>query len=413
MKLTPEEEKMLEGKMGYPAQKGMEILYQLGEIYSAENMIQVENVHMPGASVVVAGNAGTKFVEQMAEKQGTFKAMTTLNTSAIDFEKWRELGFEAATHDMQMRLTAAYAKMGALPCHSCTPYLIGNTPRLGEHVAWGESSAIAFVNSVLGARTNREGGPSAIAAALTGRVPAYGFHLQENRWGNFLINVSVPLNEVVDYGSLGYYVGKIVKSKVPVFTGISQNVSMDELKMLGAALASSGSVALFHIVGITPEAPTLAAAFGPNAPEQTIEFGAEQLREAGQSLNKNVGQEVSMVVLGCPHLSISELEAVAKKLINKKIKEGVRLWIITAQPNKAYAERCGFAEIIRAAGGELVSDTCPILAPMAEVRAKFPIQSIATNSAKLAHYAPGQWALPTHYGTLDQCIDAALIGRFN
>lgn len=413
MKLTPEEEKMLEGEMGYPVQKGMEILYQLGQIYDAEKMIQVENVHMPGSSVVVAGNAGTKFVEQMAEKKGTFKAMTTLNTSAIDFDAWQELGFEAATHDMQMRLTTAYKKMGALPCHTCTPYLIGNTPRVGEHVAWGESSAIAFVNSILGARTNREGGPSAIAAALTGRVPAYGFHLQENRWGNYLVNVRAPLNEVVDYGSLGYYVGKIVKSKVPVFTGIPQNVSMDELKMLGAALASSGSVALFHIVGITPEAPTLDAAFGPNSPEQTIEFGVEQLREARQSLNKNAGQEVSMVVLGCPHLSISELEAVAKKLINKKIKEGVRLWIITAQPNKAYAERCGFAEIIRAAGGELVSDTCPILAPMTEVRAKFPIHSIATNSAKLAHYAPGQWALPTHYGTLDQCIDAALIGRFN
>lgn len=413
MKLTPEEEKMLEGKMGYPAQKGMEILYQLGEIYGAEKMIHVENVHMPGSSVVVAGNAGTKFVEQMAEKQGVFKTMTTLNTSAIDFEKWQQLGFEPATHDQQVRLTTAYAKMGALPCHSCTPYLIGNTPRIGEHVAWGESSAIAFVNSILGARTNREGGPSAIAAALTGRVPAYGFHLKENRYGNYLVNVTIPLNEVVDYGSLGYFVGKIVQSKVPVFTGIPQNVSMDELKMLGAALASSGSVALFHIVGITPEAPTLADAFGPNQPEQTIEFGEQQLREARQSLNKNVGQEVSMVVLGCPHLSISELKEVAKKLVNKKIKDGVRLWIITAQPNKAYAERCGFAEIIRAAGGELVSDTCPILAPMAEVRAKFPIASIATNSAKLAHYAPGQWALPTHYGTLDQCIDAALIGRFN
>jgi predicted aconitase len=412
MRLTPEEEAMLEGKKGYPAQKGMEILYQLGNIYDAEEMIKVENVHMPGSSVVVAGEAGTKFVEKMVENAGIFCASTTLNTSAIDFGCWEKLGFEPSTHVQQKRLTDAYCKMGALPCHTCTPYLIGSTPRVGEHVSWGESSAIAFANSVLGARTNREGGPSALAAALTGRVPAYGFHLQENRYGHFHVKVETQLNDLTDFGSLGYFIGKIVESKVPVFTGISSKASLDELKMLGAALASSGSVALFHVVGVTPEAPTLEAAFGGRAPQQVIEFGPAELAEARRRLDKNSGQEVSMVVLGCPHLSINELDAVARKLVGKKVKDGVRLWIMTAQPNQAYAERCGFARIIREAGGQLVSDTCPILAPMAEVRAKYPIASIATNSAKLAHYAPGQWALPTHYGNLDQCISAALTGRF-
>jgi predicted aconitase len=412
MKLTPEEEEMLDGKHGYPMQKGMEILYQLGQIYDAEKMIQVSNVHMPGSSVVVAGEAGTKFVEKVLEKGGNFKTFTTLNTSAIDFLSWKKLGYSEKTYLQQKRLTSAYQKMGGIPCHTCTPYLIGNSPRLGEHVAWGESSAIAYVNSVLGARTNREGGPSAIAAALTGRVPAYGYHLQENRLGHYHIKVITTLRGIDDYGSLGYWVGKIVESKIPVFTGIPEDVTRDQLKMLSAALASSGSVALFHIVSITPEAPTLEAAFGDKKPEQVLEFGDEQLSQSRQSLNKNSGQNVSLVVVGCPHLSINEIETIAHRLVGKKIKQNVAFWAITAQPNRAYADRCGFLEIIEDAGGKLVSDTCPILSPMAEVAAKFPIASIATNSAKLAHYAPGQWSLPTHYGNLDQCINAALTGQF-
>jgi hypothetical protein len=412
MILTPEEEKMLDGTFGYPMQKGMEILFQLGRIYDAERMIQVSNVHMPGSSIVVAGEAGTRFVEKMVEKGGRFKTLTTLNTSAIDFCAWEKLGFSEETQRQQNRLTRAYRAMGGIPCHTCTPYLIGSVPRFGEHVSWGESSAVAYVNSVLGARSNREGGPSALAAALTGRVPAYGFHLQENRYGHYLVDVRVALRGISDYGSLGYWVGKIVESKVPVFTGIPEGVTNDELKMLGAALASSGSVALFHIVGVTPEAPSLEAAFGAKKPEQVLEFTAAQLEQGRSSLNKNAGQDVSLVVIGCPHLSIAELETLAGRLKGRKLSPGVSLWAITAQPNKAYAERCGFLAIIEEAGGAVVCDTCPILSPMGEVAARKPIKSVATNSAKLAHYAPGQWALPTHYGSLEQCIQAALEGKF-
>lgn len=412
MRLTREEEMMLEGKYGYPTQKAMEILVQLGEIYNAEEMLPVSNVHMPGSSVVVAGEAGTKFVEMMAEKGGKFRAFTTLNTAAIDFEQWKELGFPEDTYKLQERLTRAYEAMGGIACHTCTPYLIGNTPRLGENVAWGESSAIAFVNSVLGARTNRNGGPSALAAALTGRVPAYGYHLQENRYGHVLVNVTAELKDINDYGSLGYWVGKIVESKVPVFTGIPQNVNMDQLKMLGAALASSGSVALFHIVGVTPEAPTVEAAFGGRKPEQVLEFTKDQLLEGHNSLNKHQGQDISLVTIGCPHASISEIETIAKMLEGKKLHAGTELWVITAIPNKAYAERCGFKQIIEAAGGIIVTDTCPILSPMTYVAEKKGYKAIATNSAKLAHYAPGQWALPTYYGSVERCINAALTGRF-
>ncbi|HYF82424.1 MAG TPA: aconitase X catalytic domain-containing protein [Clostridia bacterium] len=412
MRLTNEEERMLEGKYGYPVQKAMEILVKLGEIYNAEEMLPISSVHMPGASAVVAGEAATKFVEMMAEKGGKFRVFTTLNTAAIDFEFWKEIGYPEDIYKLQNRLTRAYEAMGGIACHSCTPYLIGNNPRLGENIAWGESSAIAFVNSVLGARTNRHGGPSALAAALTGRVPAYGYHLQENRYGHILVNVTTVLNGIDDYGSLGYWVGKIVESKVPVFTGIPKDVTNDQLKMLSAALASSGSVALFHVVGITPEAPTVDAAFGGRQPELVLEFGKNQLMEGQNSLNKQQGQEISLVTIGCPHASISEIGTIAKMLANKKLHAGVELWVITAMPNKIYAERCGYKGIIEAAGGHIISDTCPILSPMAYVAKEKGYTAIATNSAKLAHYAPGQWALPTYYGSMERCINAALNGRF-
>jgi predicted aconitase len=411
MQLTKEEEQMLAGKQGWPVQKSMEILVQLGEIYGAEKMIKVSHVHMPGSWVVVAGEAGTKFVEKMAGLDGKFCAATTLNPGALNFDAWEETGYSEQTYKLQRRLTDAYVAMGAVPCHTCTPYLIGDCPRRGDHVAWGESSAIAFANSVLGAYTNREGGPSALAASLTGRVPEYGYHLQENRYGQIHVTVTTELHSVDDFGGLGYWVGTIAGSKVPVFTGIAE-IGADQIKQLGAALASSGAVALFHVVGITPEAPTVEAAFGGRKPEQALEFGAKELSEAKARLNKHAGQPVSLVCIGCPHCSIWEIAQIARGVAGKKLKPGVDLWITTALPMRALAERCGYSKIIEEAGGRFVIDTCPILSPMAEVTAKKACSALATNSAKLAHYAPGQWALPTYYGSLQTCLDAAISGVF-
>jgi predicted aconitase len=401
---------MLDGEEGYPAQKAMQILVQLGEIYEADRMIPVSKVHMPGSSVVVAGEAGTRLVEKMAAQGGHFKVFTTLNTGAVDMDHWSEIGYSSETYNMQQRLTSAYEKLGALACHTCTPYFIGSVPRLGEHVAWGESSAIAFVNSVLGARTNREGGPSALAAALTGVVPNYGFHRQENRYGQIHVKVATPLSGAVDYGSLGYWVGRRSESKIPVFTGIPKEVTNDQLKMLSAALASSGSVALFHIVGVTPEAADLETAFAGRQPLNVLTFDRSGLGESEGLLNKNQAQPVSIVVIGCPHASIEEIESVAHQLQGKKIHDGMELWITAAQPIKAYAERCGFEDTIRAAGGRIVTDTCPILSPMGYLAKTRNLHALATNSAKLAHYAPGQWAMPTYYGRLETCIQTAIDG---
>ncbi len=300
--------------------------------------------------------------------------------------------------------------MGGVKCHTCTPYLVGHAPRKGQHCAWGESSAIGFANSVLGARTNREGGPSALAAAIAGRVPAYGYHLDENRKGQFLVHVKAKLEDVADYGSLGYYIGQRVGSGVPVFEGIGQDVTIDQLKMLGAALASSGAVALYHVVGVTPEAPTLEAAFGGNTPQVTFEFGEAEKAEAVQQLNKHQNQPVSLVALGCPHSSLNEIIRIASLLEGKKVKAA--FWVITAQPTKEYARRSGHDRIIEEAGARLVVDTCPVLGVMDGPMEKIGMTAMATNSAKLAHYAPGQWKIPTYYGTTEQCVNAALKGSF-
>lgn len=410
MDLTPEEQRMLDGAYGKSVQKSMQILTSLGDIYGAERMIPIQSVHMPGSSIVVAGEAATSFVEEMGDCDTHFSAFTTLNTGAMDMDRPQELGFSDETIRRQQRLTGAYCRMGGVACHTCTPYLIGHCPKQGEHVAWGESSAIAFANSVIGARTNREGGPAALAAAIAGRVPAYGYHLDENRRGEFLIHVDIPLGDIADFGALGYWVGTRVESGVPVFTGIPKDVTTDQLKALGAALASSGAVALYHVVGVTPEAPTQEQAFGGNVPKETWTFGQAEKDEAYAKLSKQQGQPVSLVALGCPHASINEIIQVAELVEGKKVKAA--FWLLCAQPVKHYAQRSGHAQILEAAGVTLVCDTCPVLGAMAEPMERIGMTAMATNSAKLAHYAPGQWKIPTYYGTTEQCVEAALKGVF-
>ncbi len=408
MQLTIEEEDILAGKRGPVLRKAMEILYRLGEIYGADRMVPVNSVHMPGASTVVAGEAGTRYVEDTAANGGTFAAYTTLNPAATDLDCWQRLGSDDATAAGQRRLTSAYERMGAITCHTCTPYLCGHIPRLGEHIAWGESSAIAFANSMLGARTSREGGPSALASALTGKAPAYGMHLTENRRGQVLVKVRCPLPAVADYGRVGYLVGQVCNERIPVFEGIPANATLDQMKSLGAALASSGSIALFHAVGVTPEAPTTAAAFGGLAPQETMEISQSDLARATVALTKAETEPLSLVAIGCPHASITEIGEIARLLAGRHLHPNMHLWVMTAQPTRALAERMGYTAAIEQAGGEMVCDTCAVLAAMDPIKARYGYQSVVTNSAKLAHYAPGQCGLASYFGDLEQCLRAAV-----
>jgi predicted aconitase len=400
MYLTDEEKGMLGGKQGEIVQKCMKVLVALGEIFGAEKMLEINNVHSPGVSYRVAGDAGLSYVKDASER-GCFRVPTTLNTIGIDSENWQEAGFPKDFSCKQMELLKAYCDMGAISTYTCTPYLTGNIPLAGQHVAWGESSAIAFVNSVLGARTNREGGPTALAAAVTGRVPEYGLHLDKNRKGKYLIEVEMDLKTDKDFAVLGYFAGKIAGREVPVFDGIRTYPTLENLKALSAAVASSGAVALYHIIGVTPEAPTREAIIEK---AETFTFGPAEYQKVIEKFSYT--GEVDMVVIGCPHCSIVELGRIAELLDGKKVKADA--WICTARQVKALADKMGYSEKIMNSGAQIICDTCPVLCPTSAKGYK----TIITNSGKLAHYAPGLWNVKTGLLELEECIEAAVNGKW-
>ncbi|GEQ78125.1 hypothetical protein CTTA_5130 [Comamonas testosteroni] len=410
MHLTDEEQQMLDGANGPAVQKAMQILVALGEGFGAKRLIKTNNVHMAGSSVLVAEEAGTRWVEDLRAQGGNFITRVTTNPTAVDPTQWEEIGIPESDNKLQIRLTDAYAGMGANTCNTCIPYLVGNSPRFGEHMAWGESSAVVYANSVCGARTNREGGPSGMASALTGRTPEYGFHLKENRYGKFLIKVETTLQDMTDYGTLGCFAGKIAGQDTPVFTGIPSDPTLEELKALSAALASSGAVSMFHAVGVTPEAPTLEEAFGGNEPEKVYVFDDAEKAKIEAFLNKEPSDHVDWILIGCPNASVQEIREVANALEGKKVHEEVTLWVTTAGSMYAMAERMGYIKTIEEAGGVVVRETCPFLARSRVIAPKKGYKTLTTNSAKMAFYAPGQFGLPTHYGNLPRVMQAAING---
>jgi predicted aconitase len=293
--------------------------------------------------------------------------------------------------------------------NTCTPYQVGNVPTRGEHCAWMESSAVAYCNAVLGARTNTEGRESAGAASITGRIPDWGLHRAENRLGTHLIDVRVNVDSVMDWGLLGYYVGEVVEDGIPVLEGIRHSVHMAKLKHFGAAASSSGGVEMYHIPGFTPEADTTAEAFGGGPASARLSYGPEERRQAYEWLNSSASDtSVDFIMLGCPHASVGEIWQAARRLEGKRVHENVDLWVFAPRALTDTAELSGHAEIIRKAGGHLLSDTCPAVGRVLPKDTKV----VATDSAKQAHYLPAIMNVETWFGSVDDCIDAALTGRW-
>lgn len=388
---------MLTGERGEGVQKAMEIVVALGKIYNAEKLVSVNSVQVSGVSYKNLGDAGIAFLEEWTGKGGKISVRTTLNPAGMDLENWKRLGFKEDFAKKQLRVINAFKEMGISPVCTCTPYLIGNAPKFGEHIAWGESSAVAFANSVIGARTNREGGPSALAAAISGRTAFYGFHLDNERKADFVFDVNCDVKGFSDFGALGNMIGKIVKNRVPYITGIEDS-NQDNLKVLGASMAASGAVALFHVDGITPEA-TMKNMIKDSAEKVSI----ESLEEGYDSLNSKVS-EIDFVSIGCPHASIDELKKIAELVRGKKIK--AVLWVTTS---KYVSERAkDYVEIIEQSGGKVLNDTCLVVAPIED----FGFKNLATNSGKAAFYAPTYSKLNVRFGSLEQCINAAIKGRW-
>lgn len=394
MNLNKEQEAMLSGHFGEIPQRMMMLLVRLGEVYNASGMIPVSSVQVSGVSYKSIGDPGMEFLEDIADKGGRVKVTTTLNPAGMDIECWKEMGFPADFAKNQLRIMSAFDKMGIITSATCTPYLAGNLPRYGEHIAWSESSAVAFSNSVIGARTNREGGPSALAAAICGVTPNYGLHLEENRKPNYFINVETKLTREADFGALGYFVGKIVKNKNPFFRGI-YGATIDELKTLGAAMASSGAVALYHVDDITPEAQK----YNPAGLEK-ISFGKKELDDSYAKLN--TGKDFDIAIFGCPHASIAEIERIAGKVRGKHLSKPV--WVCTSRMTKEIAKMAGYVDAIEKAGGRVVSDTCMVVAPIEDMGYKVT----AVNSGKAAHYLPGFCKQKVVFGGFDDILSSIL-----
>jgi len=396
MRLEQEEKDMLEGKYGKAAQKSMEILNTLGEIFDAENMIDVHGVQIAGVSYANLGEAGLEFLTEMAE-DGKVRVLTTLNPAGMDRENWQALGIDKEFAKNQNRAIDAFAKMGIITTCSCTPYLIGNAPHYGQHIAWAESSAVCYSNSVIGARTNREGGPSALAAALTGKTPNYGYHLEKNRHGQVLVNINAPVKGTDEFGVLGKIIGdKLVElgKKIPYITGIP-SATVEELKSFCASVATYGGTALFHMEDITPEYNKY-----PKPTEIVFEINQNELDVArGELIDDDL--EVDFVSIGCPHASIHEIANVAKLLKGKKVKK--EFWITTARPTKRIADEVGYSKIIEDAGAKFAADTCCVVAP---IKGRF--KGIMVDSAKACYYGRAKNKFKVKIGSIEECVGEAI-----
>ena len=392
---------MLNGNLGPGARKAMEIVVALGRIFGARRLVKVESVQVAGVSYRNLGEAGLEFLNEWANQGARVRVPTTLNPAGIDLRAWREMGFSESFAHSQQAVVEAYRRFGIRPTCTCTPYLVGNAPGVGEHLAWAESSAVSYANSVLGARTNREGGPSALAAAITGRTAAYGLHLDENRRATLLVDVRCPVRATSDFGALGYLVGKAARNRVPYFVGlevVGHGLPVPLLKALGAAMAASGAVALYHVAGVTPEAD-LPGILSPDHETLIV----DDLRPAYDALNSDAHQ-IDLVWFGCPHAGMAEMAEVARLLAGRQVKAA--LWITTARETRERAKAEGLVGAIEASGGRVVADMCAVVAPMQEL----PFRALATPSAKGATYIPSHAGLAVRYGTVERCVEAAVSG---
>ncbi len=389
MKLTKQEQEFLDGKHGNAAKKSMEILVALGNIFGAEKLIHVTSVQVAGVSYDNLGDAGLEYLEELA-KDGTVTVKTTLNPAGMDLIDWKKLGISEEFAKKQLKVIEAFKKLGIEPTATCTPYLIGNRPDEGDHIAWSESSAVCYANSVLGAKTNREGGPSALAAAIAGKTPMYGFHLEENRQAQITVDVSAKIETHDDFSALGYAIGKKIENRIAYIKGIKK-ATQDQLKIFSASIATYGGTALFHMEGITKNKTEI--------PKESVIIEESDIKEAKSALNSEC--EVDFVAIGCPHTSLEELKEIAELLEGKKVK--ITTWISTARKTKEKAENLGIAKKIEDSGAIIAADTCMAVSPL-----KGRFTCMATNSAKACFYGQGRNNFKTHLCSTERCIEYAV-----
>jgi len=388
MELTREEQRMFDGETGAAARESMEILVALGRIYGASRMVPVTSVQVSGVSFKTIGQAGLDYLSELAVKGAKVRVPTFLNPAGMDSLQWKRMKIPEAFAIKQQEVLGAYISMGISKTCTCAPYFIGIRPKLGEHVAWAESSAVAFANSVLGARTNREGGPSALAAAICGVTPYYGLHLEKNRTAGLVVDVKCRLETVADFGALGSAVGKLAKSRNPAFVGI-RKADEARLKVLGASMAATGSVPLFFAEGITPE-------YNLGDKPEIVTFTEKELAAQKDAMDSRLKPD--LVTIGCPHASLDEIREVAAIVARKR--PTCEFWVCTSRKTAEEAAGLGYRKAIEEAGGLIVADTCMVVCPLEEMG----YAVTGTNSGKAAAYLPNLCKQKVAFGDIEDIL---------
>ena len=409
MQLSDGDRAMLAGDRGPAPKLAMSILVRMAEVYGADALMDISQAHID--STIYLGDATLEFAERLAALGAKVAVPTSLNVSGVDECGWKDWAVSPEWAASAARQMLAYERMGAVPTWTCAPYQTHMRPVFGQQIAWGESNAIAFANSVIGARTERYPDLLDICCAITGRVPAVGLHLQEHRAGQLLLTLDgVPSSLQEDdqfFAVCGHLVGKLAEDFIPVIEGVTVQPPEDQLKAFAAAAASSGRVALFHMVGVTPEAPTTAAAFQGKAPVRTRTITVADLRAARRELTTADGRELDMVILGSPHFSVAEFAKLAPLVSGRRVHPRVKFVVTSSRLMKEQAHERGVLTPILAFGAQVTLDTCILASPMLPPE----IKTLMTNSAKYAYYAPSLLNTRVTFGSLADCVASAIEGR--
>jgi len=414
MKLSQREEDLLDGKQGPGAKKAMEILVAYGEACDAERMIPIISTHMAGNYSVLM-DEGVEWLEELAQGGTKVSVFTTKNPEQFDFDDADELKVPMFYQEVQKRIDRVLRSLGVTLTYSCHHYLVGNLPRLGDHIAWASSGSQVYANSVIGARSNRDGDHVVLAAAIAGVIPEWGLHLTENRKGQVLVDaggLDFGSMTTADFQALGWSLGKVVADKTPVFANLPSDLTIQNIKGLLYTLTVTGSVGLVHLVGITPEAKTVEAAFGGDVkPVFTISAKPENIEKAYKEISSSRETKVDLVIFGCPQCTVQEVQEIAELLEGQKVNSETRLWICTSQWVKTLSKRMGLYEIIKKAGGRIVADTGAACGPYRYLP-ELGVRVVAINSARGNYYAHNVTGMDTWFGSTQELVRTAVSGRW-
>jgi predicted aconitase/predicted aconitase with swiveling domain len=408
--LSPADQAILDGAEGRARQVALQIVLRMAQLQGATELIDVVQAHIDGC--IYTGSASLRFACQLRDWGGKVKIPTTLNAISVDQRRWRALGIDPAFGEPASALAQAYVDMGSQPSFTCAPYLLDSAPKAGEEIVWAESNAVVYANSVLGAHTAKYADFLDICIALIGRAPKAGCHLVENRRATLLVQLPVLPAAPDDafYPLLGYQVGLLAGARIPVICGLeSAKPSLDDLKAFGAAFATTSAAPMFHIVNVTPEAPSAQAALADLPPEVEHHLTQGELRQAWRELDSAAEQQVDLVALGNPHFSETECHALAMLLKGRQRHPDTAIVLTLGRAVNARAERNGDLAVLAAFGVNVITDTCWCMLeePVVPIAAKV----IMTNSGKYAHYAPGLTGRQVHFGSLADCAEAACTGQ--